>query len=238
MRELTRHQSGFTLVELIVTMLVGMIVLTALFGLVDVALRASKRVDNRVESSQRGRLALEQMNRDLRSQVCIKTSSSAFASSIASGDSNQVTFYSELASPSGYTTNTFSPDQYQLAYSSTGQGSLTETVRAASGTYPNLTWPSVTRTNILLNNITQQGSTPVFSYFAYETDGTIDTNNPLSVPLSAANAARVVAVGINYVAGPVRATTDARTKSGFSDTVTVRLPVDLSYPQNGPQCQV
>ena len=58
MRELTRQQSGFTLVELIVTMLVGMIVLTALFGLVDVALRASKRVDNRVESSQRGRLAL------------------------------------------------------------------------------------------------------------------------------------------------------------------------------------
>ena len=32
---------------------------------------------------------------------------------------------------------------------------FTETVRAANGTYPNLTWPSVTKTNILLNDITQ-----------------------------------------------------------------------------------
>ena len=72
-----RGDAGFTIVELLVTVLIGTVVLFALFGLVDVALRSQQRVDGRVDSNSRGRLAMEQMVQDLRSSVCVQNGSSS-----------------------------------------------------------------------------------------------------------------------------------------------------------------
>src|SRR3712207_7250761 len=55
---------------------VGMLVLLALFGLLDVSMPATRRVTDRVDSQQRGRVALEQLVVGLRAATCVETGSS------------------------------------------------------------------------------------------------------------------------------------------------------------------
>ena len=60
-------------------------------GMVDVSQRASSRVEARVDSTQRGRVAMEQVTQRLRSQVCLGS-----ASPIVSATDTDVTFFADL----------------------------------------------------------------------------------------------------------------------------------------------
>jgi Tfp pilus assembly protein PilW len=61
---------GFTLAELVVAMALGMIVLLAAFTVIDRAFTTNKAVSDREDALQRGRIALEQMTRQIRSMTC------------------------------------------------------------------------------------------------------------------------------------------------------------------------
>jgi Tfp pilus assembly protein PilW len=54
-------QSGLTLVELLVTMASGLIVSFAAFTLIDITLHSSGRVADRIDATQRGRVAMEHL---------------------------------------------------------------------------------------------------------------------------------------------------------------------------------
>src|SRR5205085_1839814 len=60
-------QRGFTLVELLVVLAAGLVVFTALFAVVDIAIRQSTRVVSQVSSTQEGRGALNQIEHQLQS---------------------------------------------------------------------------------------------------------------------------------------------------------------------------
>jgi Tfp pilus assembly protein PilV len=232
-------QRGFTVVELLTTMLVGMVVLSALFGLVEVSFRSTAKVSDRTEANQQGRIAMDQMTQELGSQICIKTSATSALAPLGYGDGQTVRFYTEIEQPSAvapYTT-AFSPQQRELSYSSATK-SIVERQWNASGTYPNVTFPTVTKTRTVLASAAPQTTGgPIFTYYAYASDGTIDPT-PLAVPLSATDLVRVVQVKIAYLASAAKSGSYAPVKSSFQDTVQVRLPVDLKAPQSGPLCAV
>ena len=70
LRQLRSDERGFTLPELLIAMAIGLIVLLAAFMLLDraVSARPGRRPPGRL---QRGRLAMELITRQLRSQVCL-----------------------------------------------------------------------------------------------------------------------------------------------------------------------
>jgi prepilin-type N-terminal cleavage/methylation domain-containing protein len=236
-------QAGFTLVELLVTVLIGTVVLFALFGLVDVALRSQQRVDARVDSNSRGRLAMEEMVQQLRSSVCVQNGASSFLSPVSSADANQVTFYTGLTDPTEVNNNTFAPDMRQLSYSG---GAITERTWAGQGSVPTMTFPSLTKTKTLLNNVQPQTTgAPIFTYWTYDdTDNNVNTVPVLTEhtgTIAAADLPRIVQVDIDFTTNPTRGPANSQTQVNFSNSVWIRVqsnPDDQSIATQGPQCKI
>ena len=66
-----RRDQGFTLVELMIGMGIGLIVIAGGMTILDSTLRISRTTQGRVDTAQRGRIAMETLTRTLRSQVCL-----------------------------------------------------------------------------------------------------------------------------------------------------------------------
>ena len=71
MRSRLTDERGMTLPEVMVTMVIALIMSLATFALVDVTMRQTKEISDRVDGVQRGRVAMDLMTRQLRSQVCL-----------------------------------------------------------------------------------------------------------------------------------------------------------------------
>ena len=164
LRQLRSDQSGFTLPELITAMAIGLIVLLAAFMLLDRAVSGSTRLADRQEAVQRGRLTMELITRQLRSQVCLGQ-----AQPILAGDDNSVTFYSNLSS------NPNAAQKRSLRYVA-AEKRLYEDVYNGTGTFPSLTFPaSPSQSREMLKPMTQTtekvGSAfvirPIFRYYKY-----------------------------------------------------------------------
>ncbi len=65
-RRLLRDERGFTLVEVLVTMMLMLVVLSALYSIFDTSLRVFSRGNNEVEAAENARLGLEKMEREIR----------------------------------------------------------------------------------------------------------------------------------------------------------------------------
>lgn len=108
-----RRSDGFTLIEVLVAASVGMIVFLAALALLGISFDSSYGVVQRTEAMQRGRLALDRITRELRSQVC---PTAVTPSAITAGATDKsVTLYVDLTDGSDPTsavkhTLTFAPD--------------------------------------------------------------------------------------------------------------------------------
>jgi prepilin-type N-terminal cleavage/methylation domain-containing protein len=65
-RRLLREESGFTLVEVLVTMMIMLVLLSALYSIFDMGLRVFSVGNNKVEATENARLGLEKMEREIR----------------------------------------------------------------------------------------------------------------------------------------------------------------------------
>src|SRR4051794_35834330 len=115
MSRLRSEQDGFTLVELLVAMSVGVVVMLALLGLTDATMHASSRIDKRADAAQRARPALDQINQLLRSAVCIKNGTTSSTLPIVSGTDTAVSFYAQVAAP-GQVSTDFQPVLYTITF--------------------------------------------------------------------------------------------------------------------------
>jgi type II secretory pathway pseudopilin PulG len=88
-----RREDGFTLPELLITISMSMIVALAAFGLLDTAIKRTGETQARVEATQRGRQALDQMTRQMRSQVCL----SATVPAMVKASPLEAVFYVDLS---------------------------------------------------------------------------------------------------------------------------------------------
>jgi prepilin-type N-terminal cleavage/methylation domain-containing protein len=223
-----RDERGFTLVELLMTTVIGTIVLLAAFGIFDAALHAQTRVDDRSDSVARGRNAMEQVVQQLRSQVCLGPGYPA----VAYGDGSHVTFYADLAD------TTFVPQKRDLTFAG---GTLTErdytgTPQAGPPPYSFSGTPS--RTRVIARNLANQkqgaATVPFFTYYSFNAANPVRPANLLAVPLSAADMARVVQVTVAFAALPSRGAS-ALAAEPFTANVFVRT-ADPTDPDHSPLC--
>jgi prepilin-type N-terminal cleavage/methylation domain-containing protein len=228
-RRAVRDERGFTITELLVTMIVGLIVLFALFGLFEVALRANGRVGDRVDAAQRGRNALEQITQELRSQVCLGPQ----VPPIVSGTDTSITFYADVGG------ETFSPDKRVLTYvpaaGATPGYILEQVYQSTGGTLPNLTWSATpSRTRRIIEGVTTSAA-PVFRYWGFNADGSGSMVQLTSNPLTSTDRTQVVRVDVSFVARPTRNPASTAQNSEFDDEVYVRT-ADPTNPTSGPVC--
>ena len=154
------EQSGFTLVELLVVLLVSMVVVIALFTFQDVVLRQSTRVFAEVDATQRARNTVESIENQLHS-ACMAEN----VVPIRDGSTGtSLTFVSKYGSAASLT-----PVKHTIAWTGATTQTLTDSSYAVTGgSSPNWTFsstPSSTRT--LLDHVHRSASTPVFRYYKY-----------------------------------------------------------------------
>lgn len=186
---LRREESGFTLVELLVACSIGTIVLLATFMTLDSSIVLTGKVTDRVDRTQRARVAMEDITRKLRSQVCPAAGQSA----IISADDYSVRFYSFLG------VRPFVPDIREISWD-TNTNSIIEKKWAGSGTAPGTTWAATPTTRTLLSDVKppfvsgQSGSRgPVFRYY------TGGSATPLTTPLSSTDATATSKISLSFM---------------------------------------
>jgi prepilin-type N-terminal cleavage/methylation domain-containing protein len=222
-----RDQRGFTLIELQMSILIGVVVLSAIMGLTEVAGRASSRTGDRVEVAQRARVAMERMTRPLRSQVCLNSTTYP----IISGTDDSITFYTDYDS-----VPLFRPQKRVFTYDPAGTGKLKEEVyESTTTTGPPWTFPATpTRTFDIATHVGKVGTTPFLRYYA--PGSTTPMSTPLSAdttttPLPDNSVARVVRVELSFETLPTSGYQETERRTGLRNQVFLR-----NSDTQGPRC--
>jgi prepilin-type N-terminal cleavage/methylation domain-containing protein len=227
MRRLRSEERGFTLVEMLVSAVLGLIVLTATLGLVTTSQRVTTTVTERTDTTQRGRLAMERIVQSLRSQVCLKLSTLTAQTTVTDAQSSTISFFADIPNRAEGIAATFNPDLRTLAVSG---GAITEATTPYLTPFDGATFraaaagaPIVLTTGI--GTVTDaSGALPYFRYYAYKTDGTLDYGNPLTTPVPQSELPRIAQIEVTFAVKPFDNATTSGVQSVFDDSVSVRLP--------------
>jgi prepilin-type N-terminal cleavage/methylation domain-containing protein len=220
-----RAQDGFTVVELLVAMIVLSMVVAGSLTLIQVVMRQGRGVLERTEAAQNGRLALDRMTRQIRSQVC----RDQFTGGLISASPTELRFYADLGDG-----RTAGPSMHALKFDS-ATGRITEkvwfsqTVPPAAPSYP----VAPNRELVILQDVapetTQSGTAlPFFSYFAYDTAVSPPVPNRAlqsTGPLSATDLPDAAVVRLQFKVRP----TGAR-----DDKFAVRMQDDVFFRNADP----
>lgn len=263
LRARTRDQRGFTLVELLVTIMAGTVIMGAIATMLEVTLRQTSRTFSQTDSSQRSRFATETLENELHS-ACLANGLSAIQ---ATSDGSNLMFISQYgSSATAAKAPSPTPVEHKIVYSATS-GTLTDFVYPATGGgAPNWTFSSTASSQtLLLAHVAPITGTPVFQYFAYSQpasggtpytdaagntymmiqDGlnyvpgtTIQpTASPLTVPLTTATAANAAEVLISFVGGPgdgsLIETGLSNIGANIQDQVVLRMTPPANHAGNG-----
>jgi prepilin-type N-terminal cleavage/methylation domain-containing protein len=205
-----RSQAGFSLIELLVAMIIGMATILAAFTLIDTTTTHSARVTARTDASQRGRIALDAMTRQLRSQVCVNG-----VAPILAATPNQITFTTDL-------TGTGASDLRTLTFDSTTRR-LTQTVTLSNGLpEPGRLFTGATTATTLLADVVADTAQSVFTYWADKPGTGGSQLLPLAATVPITDLKRIARIDIAFVARPSGASTTSSWSSTLEDSITVR----------------
>jgi prepilin-type N-terminal cleavage/methylation domain-containing protein len=221
-------QRGFTLVELLVSTMASLVVLSAVVTMMTSALHNQDRISRRVDANQRVRPVMTRIVQELHS-ACVAPRITPI---IGDGSSNgstgtRISFLSK--SGSGVT---LTPDLHVISLSG---GSLTEYVYpATSGAAPGPWTFSGTATagynpRQLLTNVSAPAS-GMFQYYDF-VNGQVDTS-PTAVPLSATDAAKAAIIKVTISSSPTKGVSsfDPGSPLVVSNTADLRLENAGQYP--------
>jgi prepilin-type N-terminal cleavage/methylation domain-containing protein len=230
-----RDESGFTLPELLIALSIALIVSFATFSLIEIAMRRAGDTENRVKSAQQGRMAMDTVVRQLRSQVCLNTATptppmsppAAFGTVTSSTTAVFYTDFTDAGKPT-----TVAPELHVLTYDA-GTRRLIErdytgTVKLVTNVYT-YTYPTAAstpaRTKILAENVIPLTAVPIFQYFTYNTATPPRPQLALAAPATgmlAADTARVARIVVNFRSLTTSNVNNLTGSSVFQDEVTVR----------------
>ncbi len=233
---LMRDERGFSLPELLVTLVIAVTVSLATFSLIEVVMRKSGETQARVAAAQRGRMAMDTVVRELRSQVCLNTatptppmSPPAGFGTVTTGDT--AVFYTDFTD--GGKPTTVAPELHVVSYDAATRrlierdyvGTVNLTVNVYTYTYPTAA-STPARTKVLLENVVPvDAATPIFSYYTYSATKPPRPDLQLAAPATgmvAADTARVARIAVNFRALTTPDVTRTRDSSVFQDEVYVR----------------
>jgi hypothetical protein len=225
-----RRENGHTLPELLTALMMATVILLATFALLDHVLKRTGETQARVEATQKGRMAMDVITRSLRSSICLSPTTPPI--SVATGTS--LTYASDLTDGAA----TRYPERHALTYDA-GTRRLTDTVTRGNGRPPSTVFNGATQTRQLAEDIVQDGATPVFRYYAYDTAATPTASLLLPTPVAAADLARIARVSVTYVAragrGDATSSGAVRGAVSFTDDVYFRT-ADPNDPAPYPTC--
>ena len=240
-------ERGFTLVELLATMVAGAVVMAALGTIMTVTLKETTRSFTLVDATSRARPVFEQLENELHS-ACFADEQTPIQ---AGSNPNSLIFMTSNG-------NAATPTQvwHEIVYNPAPTATLTDTRYSTVYSVVNgiPTWSRgslLAPTRVLLNNVTRSGTTPVFQYYAYQTapgtdaagnqymilpDGTAPVpgtsttvSNPLDpgASLSATDAPTAAEVLITLIVGPAGGfnenTNLANVGQTISDSISFRF---------------
>jgi Tfp pilus assembly protein PilW len=244
-------EHGFTLVETLVTLVMGVIVTGALFAILEVTVHQSSRVNDRAQATQLGRVTMTKMVNELHS-ACIapkfspvqeKSGESALIFRAAVG--SEAVLQKEKAA------------QHEIIFTAAKGGVpgtlVDKTYAGNGGEWPNFTYASTASTVKIGEYIyptpkpvPPPASEPVFKYFKYSlTTPAASSSTPVSQleeivlkpaeTLTAAQAQTVAAVQITFTAGAVDGNTALNRSAEMSNLVnfsftvpTAETPIEAS----------
>jgi hypothetical protein len=204
-----RQEAGMTLMELMTAISIGMVVLLGMFALLDGSVRMNTNVMSKTDAMQRGRIALDVLTQELRSQVCLPNlAGPAIVPDVTTA--NTVVFYSDFSEGDG----TVPPTKRKLSYDP-ATGNVTtaiyrvgdDNVEPESGDFPDA--PSQTLLRLENAGLQRDGAVPFLRYYAYqwvEVEG--QTPRPeatleLTPPIDANEARRIARIDVSVVANPL-----------------------------------
>ncbi|MEY2536012.1 MAG: hypothetical protein QOF29_3922 [bacterium] len=222
-----RREDGVSLIEVLTSMLVGLVVLMAAFMLLDGSGTFMAKTRDRVDATQRGRLALDLVVSQLRSTVCLPNGTNATLPAVVAGsDDDSVTFYAMLGDESA------TPEMRRLRYA--GSAILQDVWTARTPLTSPPTWNAPT-TSTVISPVARVGTTPVFSYWGFDGNLPANVSSRLTAPLVAADAGRVVQIDVSLLARPTGATAPSKRDAAFQGSAYLRTadPID---PAQGAKC--
>lgn len=170
-----RGQAGFTLVEVMVAMVAGLIVTAAMFAILEVSLRQTSRITDRVQATQLGRAALSSITGELDS-ACLAREFAPVQEASKPKELRFISGYSEQAEIKAAEVTehriTWTGEAVNGKYPPK-EGNLVDTTYSVSGTWPKFaTTGTKTGEKIVAENIwpieSPSGSKTYIPVFQYE----------------------------------------------------------------------
>lgn len=227
-------EQGFTLVEMLVTLMTGIVIVLAAFSILDVSLTQSSRISERVEVDQRARLTME--------KILLELHSSCVADNInpVRGESkgSEIRFISEPGSTAAFTSVT----EHRIAFengklidtsypSKSGEGEKWEFSKTASGS-------KVLLTNVS-ESVTSTGTKiPIFQYYRY-VNGNLSSTPQLTSPtesLESTQAEETAEITVTFTAAPTTNQASGGRAVELADTAVLRFDPASATGNNEP-CQ-
>jgi prepilin-type N-terminal cleavage/methylation domain-containing protein len=209
-------EGGFTLVELLVAMMVGLVVMFAALVVMDGSWRIQDRTADTIDATDRGRLGMDRITQQLDARVCVPAVTVApvlpAAGSLITATDNQIEFYASVTSD---TAPRLVFERRRMTYRPATSDILLETWTATAvppARPPANTAPS-TSTKIVAAGVrpTTTGTPvpPIFAYYAYQ--GTPPAAKlatlKLTPPLTPTELDSVALVKVDFVAQGRKPTT-------------------------------
>jgi prepilin-type N-terminal cleavage/methylation domain-containing protein len=206
------REDGFTLVELLTAMVIGLVVVFAAFTLMERSFVATNEIADRADAAQRGRIAMDSVTRQLRSQVCFSGQLPLLA-----GSDTSIDFVTDLGD------GTTSPERHVLTFTNGANGyTLTETdysMTSVNGATP-VTWGTA-RTRTLLTGVARNGTAPFFKYLGFDATTNPPSVSTLNSPLVLDDFDNVTQIAVSFAVAPAHAQTSASRGSALSEQVAV-----------------
>jgi len=241
-------QDGMTLPEVLVTITIAMVISLAAFALIDTVMRLTGEVQASVDTTQRGRRAMDDMTRELRSQVCVTRTDVTMsdARAIYAATKNSITFFADLSDESYRTAAVEKLDAPTLRKLEVVNSKLTETITKGEfdDSVPDgAKFNGTTRSRELLTTLqpltervgAATVSVPVFRYFGFDVNKqTTRELDPGGGSLSEANLEEIARIQVSFRVTP-NSKSLKRGWTDFKNDVYVRI-ADPNADEPRPEC--
>lgn len=224
MSRLRREEQGFTLVEMLVTLAVGMVVMMAILGLLDMSLRSSATSLGRSQAVREGRGAIDRVGQEIRLASCPDTGPAVLA---ASGTS--ISYY--VRRPLADYRQPLAVERHTLTYDA-ARGTITLTVTPGTGV-PAVWAATPSRTTVLGSGLSQTGATAIFQYLGYTAPNS-PTTAVIAAPVTGAALSTIAQVRVTFTALGAYPSA-AGGSSRFASDIALRTD-DPSDTDNTPEC--
>jgi prepilin-type N-terminal cleavage/methylation domain-containing protein len=254
---------GFTLIEMLVAIVAGLVVTGALLSIIDFSARQETRISDRVQADRTGRLSLERVLDELRSSCVgnatpIQKPKGTPVSPLATTNASNLWLISTYGTTTSGAGSPKEGYEHDINWTATGTsntgvqlGTITDyAFKSESGEPPASEWKfpatlsttSATSKRVLAKNVTPTEAA-LFRYYHYDTTATSPTYGELrpltssELPLASEEAAaRIAQVSVSYQQAPE----NGDTRTGHTTSVTSSVSLRLSpteTPAEGSPCE-